>query len=325
MSFRIRSSLRRVQGAANFGLGTLVVGAALACISATEFNPAWAGAIVASTETVAASSATSLGAAVESPPPGRVYLFRGAMGPIFSRGMDRLTKRLESAGLKAEVNEFTICRFIAEKARRDYREAPAPITLIGHSMGGLCALVFAEVLGEENIPVSLVVTIDPAQVSPKVPLNVQRYINIFFSNGILGGGDVVAKRGYRGHYASFDLKEHDELTHINIDKTDYIHDQLVNMVVQLAKVPAMAEGEPVPLRYVVPPNAPLELWDSGTPMSARPGETLERVSDTYHVPMWSLIQANQLAQNAPLATGQRIVVPRHLVPMATFLQTSSQR
>ena len=99
VSFRIRSSL--------------AVGAALACICGSEFKPAWAGPAVASTETVAASSASAPGIAVESPPPGRVYLFRGAMGPIFSRGMDRLTDRLESAGLKAEVNEFTICRFIA--------------------------------------------------------------------------------------------------------------------------------------------------------------------------------------------------------------------
>jgi LysM domain-containing protein len=303
----------------------LVVGAALAWACATEFNAAWAGANAGSTGTVGASSATAPGAAVEARPPGRVYLFRGALGPIFSRGMDRLTKRLENAGLQADVYEFTICRLIAEKAKREYREAPAPIILIGHSMGGLCALVLAEVLADEDIPVALVVTIDPAHVSPKVPLNVERYINIFFSNGILGGGDVVARQGYRGHYASFDLKEHDEITHINIDKADIIHDQLVNMILQLSKVPAMAEGEPLPLRYVVPPNAPLELWDSGTPISARPGQTLEQVSEAYHVPLWSLVQANRLAENAPLASGQRIIVPRHLLPMTNFLQTSSQR
>ena len=54
-----------------------------------------------------------------------------------------------------------------------------------------------------------------------MPLNVERYINIFLSDSILGGGDVVAEQGYRGHYASFDLKEHEEITHINIDKIEF--------------------------------------------------------------------------------------------------------
>jgi Thioesterase domain len=183
-------------------------------------------------------------------PQPRAYLFRGALGPIFSRGMDRLTDRLEQAGIKASVYEFTICRLIAEMAIREYREAPAPIVLIGHSMGGLCALKFAETLQAENIQVSLVVTVDPAHASPKVPLNVERFINIFLSTSILGGGDIVAVPGYRGHYASFDLKDHDEVTHINIDKMDDVHAQLVSMVTQLARVPAKADSDPIPLRYV---------------------------------------------------------------------------
>ena len=151
-------------------------------------------------------------------PQARVYLFRGALGPIFSRGMDRLTKRLEEAGIRADVYEFTICRLIADQAIRDFRDNAAPIVLIGHSMGGLCALTFAGILKSENIPVSLVVTIDPAHASPKVPLNVERYINIFLSDSVLGGGDVVAEPGYQGHYASFDLKQHEEISHINIEK-----------------------------------------------------------------------------------------------------------
>ena len=64
------------------------------------------------------------------------------------------------------------------------------------------------------------VTIDPAHASPKVPLNVERFINIFLSDSVLGGGDIVAEPGYQGHYASFDMKQHEEVTHINIDKMD---------------------------------------------------------------------------------------------------------
>lgn len=251
---------------------------------------------------------------VESLPMPRVYLFRGALGPIFSRGMDHLAERLTEAGLKADVYEFTLCRLVARWAISSYRETHAPIVLIGHSMGGLCALIFAGVLGKENIPVSLVVTIDPAHASPKVPLNVERFINIFLSDSVLGGGDIVAEPGYRGHYASFDLKKQENITHINIDKADHIHEQLVNMIMQLPRVPAPVEGDAVPLRYLVPPDTEVELWDSGIRLPARRGDTLEGVAALYHLPMWSLLQVNNLPQNTPLPAGQEIVVPRHLMP-----------
>lgn len=266
----------------------------------------------------------------DSQPPARAYLFRGALGPIFSRGMDRLTDRLQRAGVDASVWEFTLCGLVADKAIREYRKAPAPIVLIGHSMGGRCALQFAEKLEAENIPVSLVVTVDPAHLVPKVPLNVERFINIFLSNSILGGGDVIAEPGYRGHYASFDLKEHKEISHITIDKMDDVHAQLVGMITQLAKQPvnepAAADGDvPVPLRYVVPPDAPVELWDSGTIVSLRSAETLRKLASDDHVPLWSLVQANQLPDSAQLVAGERIIVPRHLLPAAATSQQASAR
>ena len=59
-------------------------------------------------------------------PRARVYLFRGALGLIFSRGMDRLAKRLEESGIRADVYEFTICWLIADRAVRDFRDDPAP-------------------------------------------------------------------------------------------------------------------------------------------------------------------------------------------------------
>jgi len=251
----------------------------------------------------------------EAPPPQpRVYLFRGAMGPIFSTGMDTLAEKLTKAGLKADVYEFTICRFVADRAISTYREDPAPIVLIGHSMGGLCSIIFAEKLAEENIPVSLVVTIDPAHASGNVPLNVERFINIFLSDSVLGGGDIVAEPGYRGHYASFDLKELKKISHINIDKASDIHAQLVDMVTQLSRVPEQTVGDAVPLRYLVPPGSKVELWDSGIKLPMRKGETLERVSSLYRVPLWSLAQANPTLGNTAFAKGQEIVIPRHLLP-----------
>jgi len=305
-------------------VAAVVIWAALyACIFSSTCNPALAGPVARSTATAAMTGPVAAPAATG--PQARVYLFRGALGPIFSRGMDYLTKRLEEAGIRADVYEFTICRLIADQAIRDFRDNPVPIVLIGHSMGGLCALTFAGILKSENIPASLVVTIDPAHASPKVPLNVERYINIFLSDSVLGGGDVVAEPGYQGHYASFDLKQHEEVTHINIDKMDSIHEQLVTAIAQLAMTPLPAKGEAVPLRYVVPPDAPLELWDSGTQQLARSGDTLQTLATLNHVPLWSLTQANQYSDSAPLSVGQRVLVPRRLAPPVATPAASRQK
>jgi pimeloyl-ACP methyl ester carboxylesterase len=304
-------------------VASLVIGTMLFACFLFGADLAAAGPIAASSQTVTSQSAAKQ-PAIE--PHGRAYLFRGALGPIFSRGMDRLTELIERAGIAANVYEFTICSLIAESAIRDYREDPAPIILIGHSMGGFCALKFAERLEAENIPVSLVVTVDPAHVTPSVPLNVERYINVFLSKTVLGGGDVKPQQGYRGHYASFDVSEHEEISHINIDKMDTMHQQLVAKIVQLATTPPKGEGEAVPLRYVVPPNSEIELWDSGMPVFARPGDTLQTIAALYHVPLWSLTEINKGADNLPLVPGERVIVPRHLAPLAEVSrQSSSQR
>ena len=246
----------------------------------------------------------------------RVYLFRGFAGMVFARGMDALAERIEQAGFTASVNEAVMCPILAKEVIRDYRANPAPIVAIGHSVGSACALALAEMLNAENIPVSLLVTTDPARIAHDVPLNVERYINIFQSNSVLGGHDVIPTKGFQGHYASYDLVEHTDLTHLNIEKSESIHEQVVAKIQQLAATPAKAEGEAVPIRYTVPADAEIELWDSGTPVFAHRGDTLQTLAALYRVPLWSLTQINRVSDNAPLAPGQRVTVPRHLVPLA---------
>ncbi|WGR69833.1 MULTISPECIES: LysM peptidoglycan-binding domain-containing protein [unclassified Bradyrhizobium] len=294
----------------------MVVLAALALLALT------AGAAAASPAkpkraaiaTVAPSPPAPPPPAVELPAP-KVYLFRGAMGPIFSTGMDRLGEKLTSAGFSADVYEFTLCRMVGNRVISNYKDKPAPIVLIGHSMGGLCSIVISEMAAKENIPISLVVTIDPAHATGNVPLNVERFINIFLSDSVLGGGDVVAEPGYRGHYASFDLKENSRVTHINIEKSDDIHRQIVDMVTQLPRISSQTQVDAVPLRYLVPANTLVELWDSGVRLPVRSGDTMESIAATHRVPLWSIAQSNSLPENAPLTPGQSIIVPRHLVPV----------
>ncbi|MGJ5181602.1 alpha/beta fold hydrolase [Bradyrhizobium oligotrophicum] len=325
---RIAKGCRRAaQAAAELAAGRWLPALLIVGLAASTL-PQTAGAASATAPTRSAKAATQPAPAAirsaptppaEAPqplPPPRVYLFRGALGPLFSTGMDRLAEKIEQAGYRANVYEFTLCDLIELQVAKNYRQEPGPIVLIGHSMGGLCGVRIAIALQEQNIPVSLVVTIDPAHATKSVPPNVQRFINLFLSDNILGGGDVKPEPGFRGHYASFDMKDHDEVTHINIDKMEDVHAQLVAMISQLSQTSATAEADPVPLRYLVPPTASVELWDSGTALAVRPGETLDQIAANYRVPLWALQQSNRGLAAQPLVPGQRIILPRHLLPQA---------
>jgi esterase/lipase len=248
-------------------------------------------------------------------PRGRAYLFRGVAGLIYSRGMDSLADRIRHAGVATSVQTYLLWRAAVDQAIQDYRRDPAPIVLIGHSMGGDSALAFAQRLNNENIPVSLLVTYDPTRIADDVPPNVERYINIFQSSNFMGGGNVVQASRFHGHYASFNLKDHSEIIHINIEKAEHIQEQLVRKIAELSATPAAVQGEAVPLHLEVPADAAVELWDSGFPVQAHAGDTLKSIAATYHVPVGSLAEINAMSARAPLTEGQRVIIPRHLVPM----------
>jgi hypothetical protein len=245
-------------------------------------------------------------------PRGRAYLFRGVAGLIYSTGLDKLADRINRAGLTASVDTYLVWSGVAADAIREYRRNPFPIILIGHSLGGDSAVAFAETLNNADIPVSLLVTYDPTRIADAVPPNVERYINIYQSWNVMGGGDVVGGRGFHGHYASINLADHGEVIHVNIEKADRIQEQLVAKIVHLTRTPAAGQGEVVPIRYAVPARAPIELWDSGVPVTAHAGDTLPSLAAAYHVPAWALAQINRMPEHATLAGGERIIVPRNL-------------
>jgi hypothetical protein len=258
-------------------------------------------------------------------PRGRAYLFRGFIG-LTDWGMDELTDRINRTGVTADVNSYLMWRGVADQAISDYHRDPEPITIIGHSLGGDAAVKFAERLDAAGIPVSLLVTYDPTRFADNLPPNVERYINLYQSHNVLigGGGDVVQGRGFHGHYASFDLKDRRGMFHINMEKFGDIHDQLINKITTLAATPASAGGEAIPLRIDVPSAGSIELWDSGYPVSAHAGDTLQTLATTYHVPLWALCQVNNLSEGAALTKGERITVPRYLIPMAAPNAVSSR-
>jgi hypothetical protein len=239
---------------------------------------------------------------------GRAYLFYGLI-PQIDWGMDELAQRINRSGIAAGNYSHASWRSVADQAISDYRRDPKPVAVVGHSIGGNSAVQFAQALGAAHVPVSLLITYDPNRGSDSIPANVHRYINLYQSSNILGGGDLAPGPGFHGHYASYNLKDRSEIIHVNLDKFSRIQELLA------AKVRSMAgggEGEAVPLRIVFAATGPIELWDSGVAISAHAGDTLQSLSAAYHVPIWAVAQVNRKSESAALSEGERVVVPRYL-------------
>ena len=237
---------------------------------------------------------------------GRAYLFRGLIG-LIDWGMDQLAARITRSGVSANIGSHMMWSSVANEAISDYRRDPKPITVVGHSIGGDAAVEFAEALEAAHVPVALLITYDPTRAAHSVPANVQRYINLYQSSNMLGGGDLEPGRGFHGAYASFNLKDRPEIIHVNLDKFDRIQEQLAGKIRS-----AGGGGGGEPLRLVIPPSVPIELWDSGVAVSAHAGDTLQTIATEYHVPLWAVTQINKVSETAALTEGQRVVVPRYL-------------
>jgi hypothetical protein len=239
---------------------------------------------------------------------GRAYLFYGLIAAI-DWGMDELAQRINRGGVAASTNSHASWRSVADQAISDYRRDPKPIAVVGHSIGGDSAVQFAQALGAARVPVSLLITYDPNRGAGSIPANVHRYINLYQSSNILGGGDLAPAPGFHGHYASYNLKDRSEIIHVNLDKFSRIQELLA---AKMRSMGAGGEGEAVPLRIVFAAGGPIELWDSGIAVSAHAGDTLQSLAATYHVPVWALAQLNKKSEGAGLGEGERVIVPRYL-------------
>ena len=240
-------------------------------------------------------------------PHGRAYLFRGLIGMI-DWGMDELATRISRTGVQANIDAHLMWRSVADQAINDYRRDPKPITAIGHSIGGDAAVEFAERLEAAHVPVSLLITYDPNRFAHSIPANVHRYVNLYQSSNMLGGGDLAPARGFHGNYASYNLKNRTEIIHVNLDKFARIQKMLASKIRSAGATEAGTE----PLRLAVPANVPIELWDSGLPIAAHAGDTLHTIATTYHVPLWALTQINKVSESAALTEGQRVVIPHYI-------------
>lgn len=253
---------------------------------------------------------------------GRVFVLRGMMGKVFSTGMDDLSAELNSRGLRATVHDRE-WEPVADLAIAEYKAAHGKmrIMLAGHSDGADSIIAMSYRLQDAGIPVALAVTFDPTRVLQKpVPANVERFINLYQSNNLLGGGSSHRAASFHGHFVNVNLRERDGLGHITIDKSRLLHEAIIPKFLQVAAFGAVPNDNPVPISYVIPKDAKVEIWDSGIAVQVSPGDTIETLAARYGVPAWSIRSVNTLADDARISPGQNLVIPRYISAPAAVAQ-----
>lgn len=267
--------------------------------------------------------------------PGHVYLVRGLIGDVFSLGMDDLAGKIQKRGVKASVHGVSAARFLADDIIKKYRDKSllAPIVLIGHSTGGDEIIAMAEKLKNANVPVALAVGFDPTPIAGDVPSNVELFINLYQATNLIGGGRATPGPGFRGRLVNVDLRDRREIVHITLDKSPIIHELVTEKIVGIAEraaesqtaaragptkketwphAPQTAGIRPLVMKYVVPANERIELWDSAIAEIVTNEDTLDAIAARTGAPAWAIAQINNLGENASLQPGRKLLVPRSI-------------
>jgi murein DD-endopeptidase MepM/ murein hydrolase activator NlpD len=66
----------------------------------------------------------------------------------------------------------------------------------------------------------------------------------------------------------------------------------------------------VPPKVAPPAAQPEWTWEGGTPITVRQGDSAEKLSKRYGVPVAAIVQSNNLSSAAAIRPGQRLVIPR---------------
>lgn len=199
------------------------------------------------------------------PRAGNVYLLRGFIG-FWSAGINHLTDELNASGVRAQAYQDDQWVQLAAtiKARYVGNAHAEPLVLIGHSYGADDALRVAQQLNAVNVPVDLLVTLDPV-TPPQVPPNVRVCLNLYQSHGYWdimpffrgvplspaqGSTALILNGDVRGNRS--DLME-PGLDHFNIEKKQKIHVEIIKTVLEACparSVWAQSQHEPA-----APPQA----------------------------------------------------------------------
>lgn len=183
-----------------------------------------AGLLAAIVSIVVAMSGSALAAQERGP---KVYLLRGFLN-VFSLGLDELSAKVERRGIRSEVYNHTSWSRLATEIAAEYKSGQTrPIILVGHSAGGSAVVSLVEALGQAGVPVALAVVLDNS--ASTISAGRANILNLYASTGALSAG-----RGFHGRITNMDLAKQMPVGHLTIDKTEAVHNMILQRIAQVA-------------------------------------------------------------------------------------------
>lgn len=198
---------------------------------------------------------------------GHVYCILGWLG-IWSRGMDVIASRAqEELGVHALSLGNPEWRKLAKYIRTEYQAGRLnePVVLVGHSIGADDQVRVARALNDGNVPVDLLLLIDPT-VPPHIPPNVIRCVNLYKSHPITD--PVPAFRGVR---VIADNPNRTQIENVNLRRTDVGFDTTVINHFNIAKIRGLQDmvlaeiAKTCPLRRANGRNVPAQAQSQQAP------------------------------------------------------------
>lgn len=161
-----------------------------------------------------------------------IYMIRGFLN-VFSDGMNQMTRRLRSAGLRASVHSNgdwqSLARNIIARARR--KQVSYPIIIAGHSLGAVEAPNFANTLGKAGVPVALVIGLDPGfSTPPPFGKGVRQVVNY----KIPSGQYFRRGPGFTGTIKTIDVSRYG-VDHVGIDKNRSVQNLVIRRIRAVAR------------------------------------------------------------------------------------------
>lgn len=210
---------------------------------------------------------------------------------IFSLGMDQLAAQIARNGIDASVYNHSVEETVVGAIAQKYRAGDhGPYILVGHSLGADAAMLMAQQLDAQGVPVALVVPFDgtasyaaPASVSCVVNLTQRKYAY------------MQAGAGFHGKLSNVDVSSDTTIDHVTIDKSPRLQAMALKEILQAAhgqscrprtNAPAVARAkQPAPKEIAPQDNGSKEnaTKDSASkeaisPKNAAPANSAKSVS-----------------------------------------------
>jgi hypothetical protein len=199
------------------------------------FALAWCASAGAGAETPKQPVPTPAPAPKAAAYSGHVYLLRGLVGSVLSKGINTFKAELDALGIPATADSYTRWDKVANAALAAYKAdpKPGPIVIIGHSFGANAAVIMSNWLGAHGVPVRLVVTFDGVR-DDMPPLDNSAAELIDFYKPPFGRATKVVA-GFKGKASSTSFAGRKDINHDRIDKDPGLHKQVLARITELMK------------------------------------------------------------------------------------------